>query len=194
MICSCLLQLPFTCLLVLVATFPSLSLSFPCCCFGCPPFSSHNFLVECFSKGFFLQSMTKDEKKVVCTHWMHSDWSFEVVSSYVPFLLVFCFYWVDERCLCLLFLLPRHCLSTSFWLSFQAFYWILEFGLHPFSQLCQYQRGLWMRVEFQNPIIPLGWHEPFGDYTKRDFNYRAHFNSSFACSLHRARKKNVGSE
>lgn len=36
---------------------------------------------------------------------------------------------------------------------------------------------------------PLGWHEPFGDYTKRDFNYRAHFNSSFACSLHRARKK-----
>lgn len=64
MICSCLLQLPFTCLLVLVATFPSLSLSFPCCCFGCPPFSSQNFLVECFSKGFFLQSMTKDEKRL----------------------------------------------------------------------------------------------------------------------------------
>lgn len=34
-------------------------------------------------------------------------------------------------------------------------------------------------VRIFNPIAPSGWHEPFVDYVKRDFNYRAHFNSSF---------------
>lgn len=66
--------------------------------------------------------------------------------------------------------------TTSFGLSFQAFYWILEFELHSF---CQYQLNECVHDLQSHRFIGVARTASFGDYVKRDFNYRAHFNSSF---------------
>lgn len=172
MICCCLLQLPLTCLwcfFYLLDIFVTVFFIY-----------IHNFFLflgvrvcRLIVKGFFYCPQRILLKEKICLHaecipidrlrWHHIECAMHFFFGNLLLLLsgqtVFC----------------RATSTTSFGLSFQAFYWILEFELHSF---CQYQLNECVHDLQSHRTIGVARTASFGDYVKRDFNYRAHFNSS----------------
>lgn len=188
------LKLPVTCLFTIFRRLFFCArlhrvrvLPFNRCCFGspCPPFLSQSVFVFVsvyggeFAERLFFCSFLKPKR--LFAHWMHSDWSFEVVSSCVLvfFLsLVFCFYWVDEqylywfvdaffsqysiRCYCLYSTRSSDCHFKHF-IGFRNSYC---FHLLSILSINISIEGKFECVQIFNPLIPRGWHESsFVHYT-----------------------------
>lgn len=164
------------------------------CCFTIFVTQSYVFFIVASSfhseipeRLFFCNFHAKEEKQKkseLFTCWMHSDWSFEVVSNLCALFLcvyVCIFYWVDKQFLFGLFLCVkrRWCAGTrSFACHFKHFIGFWN------SNCIHFVNSILNACGFSIPLLHRGSTNRFDDYVKRDFNYRAHFNSSFAFFSH----------